>query len=45
MQLRGIIAVYSKNYDKKHKSLCGFNAEFLNVKTGGTYCYHCALKG
>ena len=24
---------------------CGHNAERLNVKTGGTYTYRCAVKG
>jgi hypothetical protein len=25
--------------------ICGANAVLLNVKAGGTYSYHCALKG
>jgi hypothetical protein len=40
-----IIAVYCKNHMKRINTLCGQNAELLNVKPGGTYSYHCALKG
>ena len=33
-------------YDTKHtNTLCEENAEFLNVKVGGTRRYDCALKG
>jgi hypothetical protein len=39
-----IIVVYSENHIKHINTMCGKNAEFLNVKAGGTYSYHCALK-
>jgi hypothetical protein len=39
-----IIAVYSKNHMKPIKTLCGQNAELMNVEAGGTYSYHYALK-
>jgi hypothetical protein len=40
-----IIVVYSKNHMKQIITLYGQNAEFYNVKVGGTYIYHCASKG
>jgi uracil DNA glycosylase len=40
-----IIAVYSENHTKHINTTWGQNAELLNVKSGGTYSYHCALKG
>jgi hypothetical protein len=40
-----IIAVYGENHTKRINTLCGQNVELLNLKTGGTYSYHCALKG
>jgi hypothetical protein len=34
-----------KKVRAKHvNNLCGQNVEFLNVKSGGTYNYHCTLK-
>jgi hypothetical protein len=41
MLFKGIIAVYYGT----HNALCGQNAELVNVKAGGTYSYHLALKG
>jgi hypothetical protein len=38
------IAVYSENHTQPANTLCGQNAELLNVKTGGTYGYHRASK-
>ena len=40
-----IIAVCSQIHTKNINTLCGQNVELLNVKTGGTYSYHWALKG
>jgi hypothetical protein len=40
-----IIAVYCENCTKHTNSLCLWNAELHNVKSGGTYSHHCALKG
>jgi lipoate-protein ligase B len=42
---REIIAVYSENHMKLINTLCGKHAELLDVKAGGTYTYHCVLKG
>jgi hypothetical protein len=39
------MAVYSENHTKYINTLCGQNAEFLNIKAGGTYNYHWVLKG
>jgi hypothetical protein len=36
-----IIAVYSENYTKPVNT----NAEFVRVKAGGAYSYHCVSKG
>jgi hypothetical protein len=43
MLFRKIIAAYSENYTEGIHS-CGQSAELINVKAGGTYSYHCALK-
>jgi hypothetical protein len=40
---REIITVYSGNHAKPINTLCGQNAELLNVKVGGKY--HCAVGG
>jgi hypothetical protein len=40
-----IIAVCSEIHTKHINTLCGQNVEFVNVKTGGTYINHWALKG
>jgi lipoate-protein ligase B len=42
---REIIAVYSENHTKHMNTICEQNAELSNVQAGGTYSYHCALKG
>jgi hypothetical protein len=42
--VKEIIIVYSENHTKHINTLCGQNAEVLNVKVGGTYNYHSALK-
>jgi hypothetical protein len=39
---REIIAVYSENRKKLTSTLCGQNAELLNVKASGTYNNHCS---
>jgi hypothetical protein len=41
-----IITTYSKNHTKFMNTLCGQDAELLNVKTGGTYWHSsCCFKG
>jgi hypothetical protein len=40
-----IIAVCSEIHTKHTNTLCGQNVEFFNVKLGGTYSDHWALKG
>jgi hypothetical protein len=39
-----IIAVYPENHTKPTNTLCGQNAELVNVKACGTYSYHRSLK-
>jgi len=43
MLYREIIAVCSEAQTKHINTLCGHNAEFVNVKPGGTYSNHLAL--
>jgi hypothetical protein len=45
MLFKEIISVYSENNVKLINTFCGQNAELLNIKAGGTYNYHLALKG
>jgi hypothetical protein len=45
MLCREIIAVCSAIHTKHMNILCGQNVELLNVKPGGTYSNHWALKG
>ena len=45
MLYREIIAVCSEIHTKHINTLCGQNVELLNVKTGGIYSDHWALKG
>jgi hypothetical protein len=45
MMFRDIIAAYSENNTKPVNTFYGQNTESLNIKTGGTYNYHLALKG
>jgi hypothetical protein len=40
MLLREMIAVYYDNHTKHIHTLCGQNAEVMNVKLGGTYSCH-----
>ena len=40
-----IIDVCSEIHTKHINTLCGQNAEFVNVKRGGTYSNHWALEG
>ena len=40
-----IIAVFSEIHTKHVNTLCGQNVELLNVKLGGTYSNHWAVKG
>jgi len=39
------MAVCSEIHTKHINTLCGWNVEFVNVKTDGTYSDHWALKG
>jgi len=45
MVYREIFAVCSQIHTKHTNTLCGPNVEFFNVKPGGTYSNHCAVKG
>jgi hypothetical protein len=45
MLFRETVAVYCENHTEHTNTLCGQNAEFLNVKPGGTYTDQSALKG
>ena len=45
MLYREIIAVCSQIHTKHINTLCGQNAEFLNVTAGGIYSDHWALEG
>ena len=45
MLYREIVAVCSDIHTKHINTLCGQNVELLNVKPGGKYRNHCALKG
>ena len=45
MLYREIIAVCSEIHTNHIKTLCGQNAELLNVKAGGTYSDHWAVQG
>jgi len=45
MLCREIIAVCSEFHTKHINTLCGQIVEFFNVKPGGTYSDHWALKG
>jgi len=40
-----IIAFFSQIHTKHTNTLCGQNVELLNVKPGGTYSDHWAVKG
>jgi hypothetical protein len=37
-------AVYCENHMEHINTLCGQNADLLNIKAGGTYSYRCVLK-
>jgi hypothetical protein len=45
MLFRETVAVYCENHTEHTNTLCGQNAEFSNVKAGGTCSYRYALKG
>ena len=45
MLYREIIAVCSDTHTKHVNTQCGRNVELLNVKPGGTYSNHWAVKG
>jgi len=45
MLYREIIAVCSEIHAKHIKTLCGQIVRFVNVKPGGTYSNHWAVKG
>jgi hypothetical protein len=42
MLCKEIITVCSDNHMQQLNTLCGHNAEFLNVKEGDTYSYYCS---
>jgi hypothetical protein len=44
MLFRETVAVYCENHTEHTDTLCGQNAEFLYVKGGGIYRYHCSLR-
>jgi hypothetical protein len=44
MWFREIADFYSGNHMKPISTLCEQSAELLNVKVGGTYSKHCAVK-
>jgi hypothetical protein len=44
MLYREVIAVCSEIHTKHKNTLCGQNVESLNVKPGGTYSNHWALR-
>jgi len=44
MLYREIIAVCSQIHTKHINTLCGQNVDFFNVRPGGTYSDHWALK-
>jgi hypothetical protein len=44
MLYREIIAVCSEIHTKHINTLCGQNVAFVNVKPGGTYSNHWAVK-
>jgi len=44
MLYREIIAVCSEIHTKRTNTVCGQNVELLNVKAGGTYSNHWAVK-
>jgi len=43
--VKAIMTVYSENCTKRRNTLCRWNAEFLNVRTGYKCSYHRALNG
>ena len=45
MMYREIIAVCSEIHTEHINALCGKKVELLNVKPGGTYSNHWAVKG
>ena len=45
MLYREIIAVCYQIHTKHTNTLYGQNVEFVNVKAGGIYSNHCAVKG
>jgi hypothetical protein len=45
MVIREITAVFSEIHTKHIKTLCGQNVELWNVKPGGIYSNHRAVKG
>ena len=44
MLYKEIIAVFFQIHTKHINTLCGQNVEFVNIKHGGTYSSHWALK-
>jgi hypothetical protein len=43
MLFREMIPVYRENNTKHTNTLCGQNVKLLDVTTGGTHSYHCAV--
>jgi hypothetical protein len=44
MLFKETVAVYCESHKQHTNTLCGQNAEFLNINAGSTYSNHCALK-
>jgi hypothetical protein len=40
---RETVAVYCENHMEHTNTLCGQNAESVNVNAAGTHSYHCVL--
>jgi translation initiation factor IF-1 len=43
MPFRETVAVYCENHTEHTNTLCGQNAEYVNVRAGGIYSNHCVL--
>ena len=39
-----VIVVRCRNHMEHTNTICGQNEQLFNVKTGGTYIYHCGLQ-
>jgi hypothetical protein len=45
MLFRETVVVYYENHTEHTNTLCGQNAELLNIEAGGAYSHRYALKG